>query len=195
MGLETAALAAAASSSTAAAGTAATVGATAAAAGAGASAAGGAAAGMALGTKLTIASGALGAAGSVAGVMQGKAAVKDQMRAQKIQQKQQAYQTNRERRKQFAAARQSQAELRASSFAQGTAQTSRTSGISGNIQQQAGTNVGFLNQSEGFTSATGARNVAAAGATSRANTFNALAGLGFQGAQFGANAKGTGLFD
>jgi hypothetical protein len=150
---------------------------------------------MALGTKLTIASGALGAAGSVAGVLQGKAAVKDQMRAQKVQQKQQAYQTNRERRKQFAAARQSQAELRASSFAQGTAQTSRTSGISGNIQQQAGTNVGFLNQSEGFTSATGARNVAAAGATSRANTFNALAGLGFQGAQFGANVKGTGLFD
>jgi len=192
MGLETAAILAATSAApTAAVGTAAT----AASAAAGGATAAGTAATMSLGTKLTIASGAIGAAGSVAGVMQGREAVKDQMRAQKLQQKQQAYQTNRERRKQFAAARQSQAELRASSFAQGTAQTSRTSGISGNIQQEAGTNVGFLNQSEGFTSAIGARSVAAAGATSRANTFNALAGLGFQGAQFGANAKGTGLFD
>ena len=137
----------------------------------------------------------IGALGTVAGGRQTRKSAKAQEKSQKIQQKQQAMQTARERRKQYRAARQAQAELAASSFAQGTAQTSRTASIGGNIQQEAATNVGFLNQSEGFTSATGQQNIKATQATSRANTYGAIAGLGFQAAEFGMKAKGTGLFD
>ena len=144
-----------------------------------------------MGAALVIAS----VLGTAASVQQGRKASKAQEKSQKIQQKQQAMQTARERRKQYRAARQAQAELAASSFAQGTAQTSRTASIGGNIQQEASTNVGFLNQSEGFTSAVGQQNIKATQATSRANTYGALAGLAMQGAQFGADAKGTGLFD
>ena len=137
----------------------------------------------------------LAAVSTVASIDQSRKAATAQKRSQRLQQKQQAMQTARERRKQYRAARQAQAELAATAFAQGTSATSRTASIGGNIQQEAGTNVGFLNQSEGFTSAIGQQNIKATQATSRANTYSALAGLAMQGAQFGADAKGTGLFD
>ena len=133
--------------------------------------------------------------GTTASVDQNRKSAKAQEKSQKIQQKQQAMQTTRERRKQYRAARQAQAELAATAFAQGTSATSRTASIGGNIQQEAGTNVGFLNQSEGFTSAIGQQNIKATKATSRANTYSAIAGLAMKGAQFGADAEGTGLFD
>ena len=144
-----------------------------------------------MGAALVIAS----VLGTAASVQQGRKASKAQEKSQKIQQKQQAMQTARERRKQYRAARQAQAELAATSFAQGTSATSRTASIGGNIQQEAATNVGFLNQSEGFTSAIGQQNIKSAQATSRANTYGAIAGLGFQAAEFGMKAEGTGLFD
>ena len=137
----------------------------------------------------------LAAVSTVASIDQSRKSAKAQEKSQKIQQKQQAMQTARERRKQYRAARQAQAELAATAFAQGTSATSRTASIGGSIQQEAATNVGFLNQSEGFTSAIGQQNIKAAQATSKAGTYSALAGLAMQGAQFGADAKGTGLFD
>ena len=97
-------------------------------------------------------------------------------------------QTARERRKQIRAARQSQAELRATAFAQGTAQTSRTAGISGNIAQEKAGNLNFIDQTSAFTSAIGQQNIKAARAQSQANTYGAIAGLSMQ-------AAGSGLFD
>ena len=138
---------------------------------------------------------ALALGSAPASILQGREASKAQERAQKIQQKQQAMQTARERRKQIRAARQSQAELRASAFAQGTAQTSRTSSISGNIASTRAENLSFIDQSSAFTSAIGQQNIKATQATSRANTYSAIAGLAMQGAQFGQKAEGTGLFD
>ena len=128
------------------------------------------------------------AVGTVASVVQGRESAKAQEKSQKIQQKQQAMQTARERRKQYRAAREAQAELRASSFAQGTSATSRTASIGGSIQQEAATNVGFLNQSQGFTGAIGRQNIKSVQASSRASTYSAVAGLAMQGAQ-------SGLFD
>jgi hypothetical protein len=126
--------------------------------------------------------------GTVASIDQSRKASKAQEKSQKIQQKQQAMQTARERRKQYRAARQAQAELAATAFAQGTSATSRTASIGGSIQQEAATNVGFLNQSEGFTSAIGQQNIKSVQASNRAGTYSALAGLAMQGAQ-------SGLFD
>jgi hypothetical protein len=137
-----------------------------------------------MGAALVIAS----VLGTAASIDQSRKASKAQEKSQKIQQKQQAMQTARERRKQYRAARQAQAELAATAFAQGTSATSRTASIGGSIQQEAATNVGFLNQSEGFTSAIGQQNIKAAQATSKAGTYGALAGLAMQGAQ-------SGLFD
>ena len=133
--------------------------------------------------------------GTVASVDQSRKSARAQERAQKIQQKQQAMQTARERRKQIRAARSSQADLRATAFAQGTAQTSRTAGISGNIAQERAENLNFIDQSSAFTSAIGQQNIKAARAQSQAGTYSALAGLAMQGAEFGQKAKGTGLFD
>jgi hypothetical protein len=137
-----------------------------------------------MGAALVIAS----VLGTVASIDQSRKSAKAQEKSQKIQQKQQAMQTARERRKQYRAARQAQAELAATAFAQGTSATSRTASIGGSIQQEAATNVGFLNQSEGFTSATGQQNIKSVQASNRAGTYGALAGLAMQGAQ-------SGLFD
>ena len=165
-------------------------GATAAATGATAAAAAGG--GISLGAGLAIDAALIGQ--GVSGV-QGRKAAKSQERAQRIQQKQQAMQTARERRKQIRAARSSQADLRATAFAQGTAQTSRTSSISGNITAEKAGNLNFIDQTSAFTSATGQQNIKAARAQSQASTYGALAGLAMQGAEFGQKAKGTGLFD
>ena len=70
-------------------------------------------------------------------------------------------------------------------FAQGTAQTSRTAGISGNIAQERAGNLNFIDQSSAFTSAIGQQNIKAARAQSQAGTYGALAGLAMQGAQSG----------
>ena len=165
-------------------------GATAAATGATAAAAAGG--GISLGAGLAIDAALIGQ--GVSGV-QGRKAAKSQERAQRIQQKQQAMQTARERRKQIRAARSSQADLRATAFAQGTAQTSRTSSISGNITAEKAGNLNFIDQTSAFTSAIGQQNIKAARAQSQAGTYSALAGLAMQGAEFGQKAKGTGLFD
>ena len=165
-------------------------GATAAATGATAAAAAGG--GISLGAGLAIDAALIGQ--GVSGV-QGRKAAKSQERAQRIQQKQQAMQTARERRKQIRAARSSQADLRATAFAQGTAQTSRTSSISGNITAEKAGNLNFIDQTSAFTSATGQQNIKATQASSKAGTYSALAGLAMQGAEFGQKAKGTGLFD
>ena len=141
-----------------------------------------------MGTGVEIALIATAVGSTAASIVQGQKANKAQERAQKIQQKQQAMQTARERRKQIRAARQSQAELRASAFAQGTAQTSRTSSISGNIASTRAENLSFIDQSSAFTSAIGQQNIKATQATSRANTYSAIAGLAMQ-------SSGTGLFD
>lgn len=130
-------------------------------------------------------------AGTAASIVQGREAAKSQEKAAKIQQKQQAMQTARERRKQIRAARQSQAELRATAFAQGTAQTSRTAGISGNIAQERAENLNFIDRSSSFTSAIGQQNIKAARAQSQASTYGALAGLAMQGVQSGLFDGGT----
>lgn len=120
-------------------------------------------------------------------VKQSKTAQAAQEKAQQIDTKRQEFQMAREKRKQIRQARSVQAEIQATSFAQGTAQTSKTAGISGGVSREMGSNIGFLNQSQGFVQAIGQQNLV----STRAQAKSARAGAYGQLAAAGMSAYGN----
>lgn len=98
-------------------------------------------------------------------------------KAQKIDEKRQQYAMSREKRKQIRQARTAQAEVQASSFAQGTAQTSKTAGISGGVSRELGSNLSFLDSSQGFAQAIGKQNLISSQAQAKASRIQAYGGL------------------
>ena len=125
-------------------------------------------------------------------VSQGKKAQKASEKAQQIDTKRQNFQMAREKRKQIRQAWAAQAQVQATSFAQGTAATSRTAAITGNISSERAQNLSFLDSSQGFTSAIGKQNIIASRARTAQATTQSLGKLAQAG--IGA-ADSAGLFD
>lgn len=107
---------------------------------------------------------------------------------QAFEQKLQDVKANKERRRQFRAARKAQAELTAQSVATGTQRTSKTTAQQGNVQSNLSENISFINQSQSLTKSIGESNVKAAKHQSLSATAGALG-------NFAVSAKGSGLFD
>lgn len=145
---------------------------------------------MAIATSTAILAATL--ATTAVSVSQGKKAQAASEKAQAIDTKRQNFQMAREKRKQIRQARAAQAQIQATSFAQGTAATSKTAAISGNIASERAQNLSFLDTSQGFTQAIGRQNIIASRARNAQATTQALGKLAVAGIGAGEQA---GLFD
>lgn len=120
--------------------------------------------------------GILGAS-TVAQVAQTRKAQKATEKAAEVTERKQKFETARQKRKQIRQARYSQAQVQAQAYATGTAQTSKTSSISGNIRSESTENLSFLDTSTAFASAIGAQNIKASKARARGQVAGAVGSL------------------
>jgi hypothetical protein len=155
----------------------------------------------------TIAVGALAAGSIVAGNEARKSsnyynrlAAEEQKKAQDIAQKRNEFNAARERRSQIARARVAPGEVAAGIGAAGVQGSGATFGLAA-AQGQAGANIGFLNQQQGFNTAIGDKNQNAAyfqqqGAV-KAGRLNFLSSVFQTGATLGASfsAPSSGVVD
>ena len=127
---------------------------------------------MAVVTALVITS-----ASTLVQVKQTRKAQKATEKAAEVTERKQKFETARQKRKQIRQARYSQAQVQAQAYATGTAQTSKTSSISGNIRSESTENLSFLDTSTAFASAIGAQNIEASKARTRGQIAGAVGSL------------------
>ena len=125
-------------------------------------------------------------ASTVVQVKQASKAQKATEKAAEVTERKQKFETARQKRKQIRQARYSQAQVQAQAYATGTAQTSKTSSISGNIRSESTENLSFLDTSTAFASAIGAQNIKASKARTRGQIAGAVGSLA---------SSSVGLFD
>jgi hypothetical protein len=135
-----------------------------------------------MGTGIELGIAAIGAVAGIKGGIDAKKAAGDQADAQekseKTQQKIRDLQAARERRTQVRQARAQRAEMVAGSGAGGTLQSSSSITGAGSVGSQLGSNLSFLDQTQGLAQQASIFNIQAASAGSRVASGQALQSLG-----------------